>query len=131
MEAKGGDVLADRPSGLAFLGVSKQRYGAAIVHLNSAAAAMWLRGKSQMSAFLASMGGTSIFKEHLYRVVVRFVPVSFDPEQDSALRVVEDNNNLGRGALAMARWIKPAALRHAGQRTAFAIWGFTNPQTAN
>ncbi|KAJ6570536.1 hypothetical protein DFH09DRAFT_1080093 [Mycena vulgaris] len=60
-----------------------------------------------------------------------FVPVSFDPELGRAFEVIEDANGLDRGALVQARFIKPPARRHPGQRSAHAIFGFASAASAN
>ncbi|KAJ7309365.1 hypothetical protein DFH08DRAFT_627880, partial [Mycena albidolilacea] len=64
-------------------------------------------------------------------VLVRFVPVSFDPAARGALDVVSDNSGFPRGALTKARWIKPPERRRAGQRVAHAVFGFSDPHAAN
>ncbi|KAJ6578608.1 hypothetical protein B0H10DRAFT_1664575, partial [Mycena sp. CBHHK59/15] len=94
------------------------RGGATLLHMNSAEAAEWLRVPKRMNHFLAGMGGTSIFKQRSFSVVVEFVPVMFDPSLDGALRVLEGDNGLGRDAIMQARFIKQAARRRTGQRTA-------------
>ncbi|KAJ6453774.1 hypothetical protein C8R45DRAFT_759675, partial [Mycena sanguinolenta] len=97
--------------------------------MNSEAAAQWL--KAIMPAFLAKMGGTTVHKERLYNLVVKFVPVSFDPEREGAFRVIEDDNAMLRGALANARWIKPIGCRKVGQKCAHLVLGCRDAETAN
>ncbi|KAJ7042935.1 hypothetical protein C8F04DRAFT_945129, partial [Mycena alexandri] len=99
-----------------FLGAITQRSGAMVLHMNTTEAADWL--KANMEAFLASLGGTSVFKDRLYNVVAQFVSLSFDPSQDGALHIVEGDNNLPSGALAKMHWIKPAERRSPGQKVA-------------
>ncbi|KAJ6600138.1 hypothetical protein B0H10DRAFT_1660708, partial [Mycena sp. CBHHK59/15] len=91
------------------------RGGATLLHMNLAVAAEWLRIPKRMSEFLADMGGTSIFKQRSFSVVVEFMPVSFDPSADGALKVLEDDNGLGRGAILHAHFIKQAARHRTGQ----------------
>ncbi|KAJ6621545.1 hypothetical protein B0H10DRAFT_1789805 [Mycena sp. CBHHK59/15] len=112
-------------------GATTLRGGAVVLHMNSAQAADWMRVPVQMEAFLAGMGGTSIFKERAASVVVEFVPVSFDPSLDGALRVLEDDNGWRRGVLTQARYIKPFQRRRVGQMTAHAIFGFLTRDAAN
>ncbi|KAJ7368979.1 hypothetical protein DFH08DRAFT_628552, partial [Mycena albidolilacea] len=76
-------------------------------------------------------GGTSVYKERLCNVLVRFVPVTFDPAARGALEAVSNNSGFPRGALAKARWIKLPERRRAGQRVAHAVFGFSNPSAAN
>ncbi|KAJ7351175.1 hypothetical protein DFH08DRAFT_694764, partial [Mycena albidolilacea] len=105
------------------------RGGGISLHMNDDAATSWL--KANMEEFLGRMGGTSVYKERLCNVLVRFVPVSFDPAARGALDVVSDNSGFPRGALTKARWIKPPERRRAGQRVAHAVFGFSDPHAAN
>ncbi|KAJ7503357.1 hypothetical protein B0H11DRAFT_1711140, partial [Mycena galericulata] len=106
------------PNAAAFVGARRLRSGAVVFHLTTAAAAEWIRLPQRMNAFLAGMGGTSVFKPRSYSVVVEFVPVTFDPALANAFAVIEDANGLGRNELVQARYIKPLERRHAGQRSA-------------
>ncbi|KAJ7315616.1 hypothetical protein DFH08DRAFT_627024, partial [Mycena albidolilacea] len=92
------------------------RGGGFLLHTNDEAAARWL--KANMGDFLTCMGGTSVYKERLYNVVLRFVPISLDLAADGVLDVICDDNNLPKGAVAKARWIKPPERRRVGQRVA-------------
>ncbi|KAJ7626467.1 hypothetical protein B0H17DRAFT_906290, partial [Mycena rosella] len=109
----------------------KVRNGAVVFHLSTAAAADWIRVPKRMDAFLAGMGGTSVYKPRLFSVVVEFVPVSFDPALDRALATIEDANGIMRGELAQAHFIKPVERRHPAQRSAHAIFGFASAESAN
>ncbi|KAJ7347030.1 hypothetical protein DFH08DRAFT_699884 [Mycena albidolilacea] len=117
------------PPGAKFVGVQILRGGGALLHLNDEAAARWL--KANMGDFLTRMGGTTVYKERLCNMVMRFVPVSFDPDAEGALGVVGGDNNLPEGALVKARWIKPLERRKPGQRVAHAVLGFSDPGAAN
>ncbi|KAJ7143836.1 hypothetical protein C8R44DRAFT_601619 [Mycena epipterygia] len=107
-----GDNTAPAPT--SFVGARKLRSGAIVLHLNTVQAAQWMRIPRRIAAFLAGMGGTSIYRPRSYSVVVEFVPVSFDPELSRAFESIEDANGLGRGELMQARFIKPLARRHPG-----------------
>jgi hypothetical protein len=50
------------PERVVFVGVQRVHSGAIVFHLNTAAAAEWIRTLQCMSAFLVKMGGTSIFQ---------------------------------------------------------------------
>ncbi|KAJ7433457.1 hypothetical protein B0H11DRAFT_1758944 [Mycena galericulata] len=117
------------PAGTTFVGATPQRSGAVLLHLNTKQAADWI--KDNMSGFLAALGGTSVYKERLLNVVVKYVPVSFDPSRDGALHEVEGDNGLPSGTLVKARWIKPVEQRREGQKVAHAVFGFKDPAAAN
>ncbi|KAJ7113047.1 hypothetical protein C8R44DRAFT_549119, partial [Mycena epipterygia] len=105
--------------------------GAILFHMSTAVAAEWIRVPERMNAFLAGMGGTSVFKPWPFSVFVEFVPVTFDPELEGALEGVEYANGIERGQLVSARYVKPIHRRHPGQRSAHAIFGFASPGAAN
>ncbi|KAJ7123910.1 hypothetical protein C8R46DRAFT_928082, partial [Mycena filopes] len=117
------------PTGTKFLGAVVQRSGAVMLHMDSTDTADWL--KNNMDTFLAAMGGTSVFKDRFYNVVVQYVPLSFDPSRDGALRSLEGDNNLPHGALARMRYYKQAERRSPGQRVAHAAVGFKDAASAN
>ncbi|KAJ7117898.1 hypothetical protein C8R43DRAFT_901794, partial [Mycena crocata] len=116
------------PEGGAFVG-AEVRKDSVLLHLKSTLAADWLR--ANIPFFLTAMGGTSVYKQRLYNVVVQYVLVSFDPNQAGALQVVEGDNNLRSGSLAKAHWIKPPGRRYVGQRVAHAVFGFSELEPAN
>ncbi|KAJ7138703.1 hypothetical protein C8R43DRAFT_893174 [Mycena crocata] len=77
-----------------------------------------------MTLFLAAMGGTSSYKQRLLNVVVEYVPVTFDPNRDGALHVVEGDNGYRSGSILKARYIKPVERRREGQTVAHVVFGF-------
>ncbi|KAJ7110865.1 hypothetical protein C8R44DRAFT_559745, partial [Mycena epipterygia] len=107
------------------------RNGAIVFHLTSSAAVEWIRVPRRMDAFLAGMGGTSVFWPRSFSVVVEFVPISFDPTLSRALETMEDANGIRRGELTQAWYIKPLERRHKGQRSAHTIFGFASRESAN
>ncbi|KAF7362490.1 RNA-directed DNA polymerase from transposon X-element [Mycena venus] len=119
------------PDKMAFVGARKVRSGAVVLHLNTPAAAEWIRAPKRIAAFLTGMGGTSIYRPRNFSCVVEFVPVSFDPGLSRAFEAVEDANGLDRGAISQAHYIKPLERRHPGQRSAHAIFGFASAAAAN
>ncbi|KAJ7347956.1 hypothetical protein DFH08DRAFT_699083 [Mycena albidolilacea] len=123
------DSASPPPEGSTFVGATLQRSGAWLLHLNTTAAATWL--KAEMNLFLAAMGGTSSFKNRFFNVLVQFVPISFDPTREGNLRGVENDNALPKGTLAKVHWVKPAHRRHEGQKVAHAIFGFTGLEAVN
>jgi hypothetical protein len=90
-------ALSTAPPGAKFVSATILRSGAVLLHLNSTAVASWV--KANIAEFIESLGGASVYKERLYNIVVQYVPVSFEPECEGARNVVEDDNNLPRGAL--------------------------------
>ncbi|KAJ7686853.1 hypothetical protein B0H17DRAFT_940071 [Mycena rosella] len=77
------------------------------------------------------MGGTSVLKERFLNILAQYVPVSFDPNRDGALHVLESDNGLQPGDLGKARWIKAPEQRRAGQRVAHVVFGLRSETAAN
>ncbi|KAJ7760949.1 hypothetical protein B0H16DRAFT_1312518, partial [Mycena metata] len=117
------------PAGARFVGATLQRSGSLLLHLDSSASAKWI--KDNIEAFLAGLGGTSVYKQRFYNVKVQYIPVSFDPASQGVRRAVEDDNKFPKGSLAKAWWLKPPHRRHAQQRVAHAVLGFEDAAAAN
>ncbi|KAJ7734728.1 hypothetical protein B0H14DRAFT_2249513, partial [Mycena olivaceomarginata] len=100
------------PEGATFVGTRLLRSGDVVLIMSSVGAADWQRVR--MGPFLEAMGGTSAFKRRNLTLVVEFIPTTFDPSLDGAIRVLEYNNNLGRGAITTAHLVKPVECRHSG-----------------
>jgi hypothetical protein len=125
--ARTGDETA--PVSSAVVGARVLRSGDVVLQMSSAQAADWQR--QHMSAFLDAMGGTSALKHRHTTLVVEYVPTSFDPSVDGALRILEDDNNLGRGSITSARFIKAAERRRSGQRVAHIMLALSSEVSAN
>jgi hypothetical protein len=122
----------DKPGEVNFIGVNKEREDRGVIfELNSGAAAGWLKEKRVMSAFLAKMGSTMDFKVQTYEVVMDWVPVTFEAEQATAWKRVEQANDLRESAIQEASWIKPTHQRSEGQRTAIVILRLATREDAN
>jgi len=113
-----------------FVGATKLQHGGILFRMNSEEGAEWIR-KEGKEGFLAKMGGTSVVKERTATVVVEYVPVTFEPEVEGALREVEQVSGLKEGSIVRATYIKPKHRRAPGQKVAFAIFTFHYLDDAN
>ncbi|KZP25663.1 hypothetical protein FIBSPDRAFT_680875, partial [Athelia psychrophila] len=91
-------------------------------------AGKWVRGKRV--EFLKVFGSQVKMAEADMPVLLENVPVAFCITERS-LRGLEDKNSLPRMSIASARWIKPAAKRTEGQKSAHLIVNFAAPEHAN
>ncbi|TDL19050.1 hypothetical protein BD410DRAFT_697962, partial [Rickenella mellea] len=105
--------------------------GGVVYDMSSTAAALWLKTKDVMKAFLESFGGTSIIKERAYTVIAEFVPVTLDLNDADACTQIEKDNNLPSLSILTAKWIKPVHKRSQTQRTAHLIIALNSPESAN
>ena len=94
------------------------RNGGLLLELNSDEAANWLKSDEVLTSFLENVGSGASVKNRTYQVIVQFVPVSFDPEDDEHIRAYEEHNNIANGSIAKAEWIKPVKDRKTGQKVA-------------
>ncbi|KAJ6467340.1 hypothetical protein C8R45DRAFT_1106101 [Mycena sanguinolenta] len=124
-----GDSTA--PANASFVSACRVRSGAIVLHLNTPAAAEWIRVPHRIAAFLAGMEGMSIYRPRSFSYVVEFIPVTFNPELRRAFETIEDSNGLDHGDITQARFIKPLVRRHPDQRSAHAIFGFASAASAN
>lgn len=118
------------PEDVEFMGVKVLTKGDIVFDLNSSHAADWLRKDTNKTNFIRGFGAMSAIKDRELSVVVENVPISFYVSADSFLKI-EKVNKLEPGTIVLGRWIKPPERRTTGQRTAFMILHFRDPQSAN
>ena len=70
-------------------------------------------------------------KNREYHTVMQFMPLTFKLDRDMELWEVEAVNDLGKGAITRARWIKPVARQSPSQTCGHAIFSFSTPMDAN
>lgn len=101
--AKGGIAM---PKGAAFVSASTTRRGAVIYQINSKGAADWLKSGNNLESFASHMGSVDAAHARLFYVFIKFVPVSFMPDNQVCKAFVETNNSLLAGAIQHARYVK-------------------------
>lgn len=119
------------PKDLQFVSAKKLAAGSIILDLNSVEAAVWLKRVDVCPLFMQQFSATSVFKEHEFRVLAEFVPVSFAQDVLAALVCIEKDSGVKPGALVRVKWAKLPEKRHALQRTAHLKLFFNSPEAAN
>ena len=94
------------------------RNGGLLLELDSSEAAEWLKGDDIRGRFLTNIGSGANIKNRTYQVIVQFVPIQFNPEDNQHLRDYESFNGLPTGSILKAEWIKPVSDRKRNQRVA-------------
>ena len=107
------------------------RNGGLLVELDRAEAADWLCDDANRSKLLDNIGSGASIKNRTYQVIVQFIPVQFNPENEESLRNVEKVNELRPKTILKAEWIKPVKDRREGQKVATARFYFNDAKTAN
>ncbi|EPT03340.1 hypothetical protein FOMPIDRAFT_1116267, partial [Fomitopsis schrenkii] len=118
------------PKEMTFASVQKLCYGGCLYEVESAEAARWLKIDANMRAFQRKFGLEVVVKARHYPVVLRNLPVSFDPSE-AVSRQIEQENGWAARDIATIQWIKPPKRRREGQQTAFALVKFNSTKAAN
>ena len=105
--------------------------GGILLEFPSKQAVNWLKENDCLQKLADATGGKLMFKDRSYNVVVPFMPTATFIEESETLKLIENENGLPPGPIAVARWIKPAHCRNTGQRVAHALFRLTTPEAAN
>jgi len=124
-------VGTNRPDVVQIESVTRTRGGSLLLLLNSKEAADWLKDPSTEYQFLDKYAIGASIKDRDYNVLVRWVPIIFDPENRAHHRDIEAENNLPEHSIHKARWIKPINRRNTGQTRAHAIFTIASAESAN
>src|SRR5882724_8979917 len=108
-EASGGG-----PEGARMIGARKLRNGGVVYELSDPEAAKWLRW--ECVAFTVNFRGMSVLKERAVAIIIKFVPVSYNPDALAESQKVEHHSRLEVGAIVSTRWKKLLQRWEDGQR---------------
>ncbi|KAG2049923.1 hypothetical protein BDR06DRAFT_974877 [Suillus hirtellus] len=111
--------------------VSTLRNGGIIVELENETLASWFNSPNGKAAIESQLDTSVSFRQHLYTLVLEYLPTIMQIDRDGFLRDIEQENYLPDATLASIRWIKPAQKRSAGQRKAFALLLVSDIHVAN
>ena len=109
----------------------KTKRNAVLLTLNSKEAAAWVREAGNEETFANAFSKGAHIREREYILVAPRVPLTFEPENPSHLREIEEANSLPSRVIRKARWIKPTERRRAGQTQAHATLTVTSVDVAN
>jgi len=109
----------------------KTRKDAILLTLNSKEAADWIREPGNEEVFADSFAKGAHIRDREYSLVLPSVPLTFEPDNETHLREVEEVNSLPTRVIRKARWIKPANRRRPEQTRAFAIMTISSVDAAN
>ncbi|KAF9035869.1 hypothetical protein BJ165DRAFT_1324271, partial [Panaeolus papilionaceus] len=106
------------------------RNGGMKMMMSNLEGALWIKTKGKKT-FLERMGGTAVMKEKTVKVIVDFVPIEFNPEDEGAIRGLEEMNKLGKDSIASATYFKKSANRTNWQKTATLLVAMRSAEEAN
>ena len=107
------------------------RNGGLLLEMNKAEDAKWLREETNRKKILDNIGTGASIKDRTYQVIVQFIPIQFDPQNEESLRHVESSNGLKPKTIMKAEWVKPVKDRREGQKVATARIYLKDANTAN
>lgn len=111
--------------------VASLRNGGIVVELETESLASWL-GSIEGRALLEGQFGPSVsFRNRTYPIVLEYLPIHMQLEQNDFLRKIEQENHLPTDSLSSIRWIKPPLRRSQAQRKAFALLQVSTASSAN
>ena len=122
---------ADKPVKAKVMSANITKKGAVLLTLDSKETAIWLREPGNEIAFADSFAKGAHIRAREYSLVAPSIPLTFEPENTTHLREIEEVNNLPSRVIRKARWIKPISRRRPGQTHAFAILSVASVDTAN
>lgn len=125
------DETFERPEKVEVENVTLMRNGAVLLQLNTRQAADWLREPGRESKFADKFANDTFFINRNYNIIVPRTPITFNPTDEKHIREIEECNNLDKGTIRKARWIKPAERRREGQTHAYASLAISSPTSAN
>ncbi|KAJ3846833.1 hypothetical protein EV368DRAFT_9612, partial [Lentinula lateritia] len=97
------------------IAVSKTQGEGIVCLLQTPEEARWLGERTRLESFCKAWGVEVTAQSNYHEVVVEFILVSLDLEDEWMRRMIESTNNLQQGSIAMSRWIKKPELRRSGQ----------------
>ena len=109
----------------------KTKRNAVLLTLNTKEAANWIREVGNEETFADAFSKGAHIREREYILVAPRIPLTFEPENQTHLREVEEANSLPAHTIRKARWIKLAGRRRTGQTHAHAILSITSVNVAN
>ncbi|KAF8982345.1 hypothetical protein BDQ17DRAFT_1262240, partial [Cyathus striatus] len=80
--------------------------------------ANWLRNMEQARSVTGMLGATDTFRRRLYPVLVKMVPITFDPTNADHIVELLQGNNIKSEIWWNARWLKPTERRRPDQKFA-------------
>ena len=105
--------------------------GRILIELKDASAAKWLREGDNRETTAKLFDRNCFFIDRPYPLILRFVPVSFNPTSEEALRDLEAAHDLPTNSITGASWIKDPARRSSTQEVANMKINCSSPEAAN
>ncbi|KAG2757193.1 hypothetical protein P692DRAFT_201673798, partial [Suillus brevipes Sb2] len=98
--------------------VTTFRNGGLLVELDNEALATWIRKPINSKALTSKLGPTVSFRSSAFPIVIEYLPIRIQIENEQFLRTTEKENDLPENSLINIKWIKPVNRRTQVQQKA-------------
>jgi hypothetical protein len=105
--------------------------GRILIKLKDADAARWLREGDNQEITAKLFHPDCFFTARPYPLILRFVPITFNPSSNEALRDLEAAHDLPANSIMGASWIKDPARHSSTQEVANMKINCSSPEAAN
>ncbi|PIL24452.1 transcription factor [Ganoderma sinense ZZ0214-1] len=119
----------EKPEGIKFVAGRTLSNGGVILECGQPEHAQWLQVNA--ARFEEVLGVDAKIRLRPFKVVVEFVPIAFDPHEETGWRQVEEEIGIPCNCIVEARWIKPVIRRQRDQRVAHLLLTLNSPTAAN
>ncbi|KAJ3780831.1 hypothetical protein GGU10DRAFT_336854 [Lentinula aff. detonsa] len=102
-----------------------------LTEMRSPAITSWLRLTPQALQFMLLTDKVIKVANRDNEIILHFVPISFNPENDHEIRLLEEINDLPSCCITKMRWAKAVHRRAKGQRVASLLVHLNDVNTAN
>ena len=122
---------ADKPEKVKVEAALKTKKKSVLLMLNNKEAVNWLSKAGNEETFADTFSKGAHIREREYILVAPRIPLTFNPDNPTYLREIEEVNSLPSHSICKARWIKPVGCRCMGQTHVHAILTITSVNIAN
>ncbi|KNZ79696.1 hypothetical protein J132_08855 [Termitomyces sp. J132] len=109
--------------------LARMTNGGILLEMSNEEGAAWVKNRSR--EIEGAIGGGAKIKKHMYPIIIKFVPITLDPESTEEREAIKEASDLSRGAITSLRWIKPIEDQRKRQRVGHLIAKFSNENDAN
>ncbi|EJD51554.1 hypothetical protein AURDEDRAFT_44000, partial [Auricularia subglabra TFB-10046 SS5] len=102
-----------------------------VLSFPSKEAVEWITADDVWATFVQNFEPGVTLRPRHYEVLLRNLPLSYDPPSADFASALRDTNSLPDGWLHGARWMKSTERRSSTQRSAHVILSFRTPEAAN
>jgi hypothetical protein len=111
--------------------ITRLKNGGIVIEWSTKDVVTWLKDPTRREAFQTAVALTAVIKDRGSVIIAEKVLLHFEPNNDAALREVEECSGLQPGNIRKAAWCKRTENRSPHQRTAFVRLVLASKEAAN